>query len=83
MYADELDRAAHLMEIANETAVDDVRRRAAPKQIRNADGTWPDPDCLRCGEPIGSKRLEVTGSNMCVDCANRTERLGKQYAAKS
>jgi DnaK suppressor protein len=32
-------------------------------------------DCLRCGEPIDSKRLEFDPSVvLCIDCANNAER---------
>lgn len=79
---DPLDFAAELSEREREHNTAEVRRKAGPKQVRNADGSWPQEDCEDCGDPIGHQRLEATGSNICIGCATERELRGKQYAKR-
>ncbi len=72
--ADNNDHASALTELANETAILQARAKAKPKQVKNKDGTWPTLECVECGENIGLKRLEITGSDLCIDCAELLER---------
>lgn len=78
-YADEIDRANHLAEIANESAVADARRVAGPEQEQNADGTWPTLECVECGEPIELGRLQL-GRVRCFECQNEIEKRKRRYA---
>jgi RNA polymerase-binding transcription factor DksA len=53
------------------------RHAAKPKQVRNPDGTWPDPECVSCGNDIGEARLQATGSDLCIFCATAEEKRRK------
>lgn len=75
-YADELDRAAHLTDVANQSGVSAVRARLKPEQIKNKDGTWPITECVICDTPIPAGRLEATGSTHCTYCQDKKERRG-------
>lgn len=59
----------------------EIRRKVAPKQVKVKKGNkwvWPKPDCQDCGDPIGEERLEATGSDICIDCAEARERSQKR-----
>lgn len=77
---DPLDFGTHIAEVEREDNVRAIQRRAAPKQVKNADGTWPEMECVMCGNEIGLKRIEATGANTCIPCQELIERKGKQYA---
>lgn len=76
MHADPLDVATMVSEIATQDALDRTRRLAAPEQVQNADGTWPTTDCVDCGEPIETPRLEL-GKLRCITCQIALERKQK------
>lgn len=74
-FADDIDRANHLAEMATNDAVDAVRRRAAAEQ---------DPDnlsieCQDCGEDIEPARLQMLRCR-CFKCQTNKELREKQYA---
>ena len=52
--------------------IEAVRRLARPEQVQNADGSWPNEDCLDCGDELGA-RLKL-GKVRCVTCQGRRER---------
>lgn len=74
------DFASKLSETEREHNAAEVRRKAQPKQVCNPDGTWPAPDCVECGLPIGVKRLEAIGADTCIDCASAKERDDRFFA---
>lgn len=78
MFADPLDQAAHLADMANEEAVAETRRRAAPEQVRNADGSWERTECFDCGEDIEPARLDL-GKIRCFACQDALEKRSKQF----
>lgn len=71
--ADDLDRAAQLSYKINEAYIESVRQRNKPEQTKDADGTWPHPDCVECDEPLPPLRLQM-GRLRCVFCQTRLER---------
>ena len=77
-HTDPLDAGAELTQRLNEDATAIVCAEAAPKIVRNADGTWPYTDCVECDEPIGEPRLDL-GYNTCIECAKRLESKRKQF----
>lgn len=86
-YLDELEKETDPLDVASNRALAEThlrvqaqRAKVAPKQVKNPDGTWPDPDCIECGNPIGLERLEATGSNLCVECARAKELKEKNHA---
>ena len=76
---DPIDIGSHNAEVARQRAEFEQRAKAAPKQVRNEDGTWPTTECEDCGEPIGDTRLAM-GYVTCIDCARINEHKEKQYA---
>jgi RNA polymerase-binding transcription factor DksA len=72
--SDELDRAASVAQVFNDERVSEARLKVKPKQIKHEDGTWPQPDCVSCGEPIDPRRLEAVGAIRCTECESRAER---------
>lgn len=78
-HSDPADQASDLEADFKNANVRAVQDKVKPKQYKRADGSWPDPDCVDCGAPIGDGRLEATGSDICIDCANRKEKKGKFY----
>lgn len=77
-YADDLDRAARITDLANQEAIAARRRQAAPEQVKNSDGTWPTAECEDCDEPIPEGRLEL-GKIRCITCQSIKERKEKGY----
>ncbi|MBK6403299.1 MAG: TraR/DksA C4-type zinc finger protein [Rhodocyclaceae bacterium] len=77
-FADDIDRAAFLTEVANESAVANARMKARPEQVRNADGTWPTTECVECGELIEEARLDM-GKVRCFECQSTLEKRGRQH----
>lgn len=71
--ADELDRAAHITEMANQASVDAIRWAARPEQVQNEDGSWPVTECVECDEPIPVGRL-AHGKIRCVPCQEFREK---------
>lgn len=71
--ADDLDQAAELTQRMNDSAVARVQKLARPEQVRNADGTWPHPDCDDCGGEIIEGRL-LMGKIRCIACQIALER---------
>ena len=80
--ADVISVANYVAEIDITSRVEAQRLKVKPKQVRNEDGTWPDPYCVKCGEEIGEGRLNATGSDTCIGCAEFEERKGKHYARR-
>lgn len=77
-YADDLDRAARTTNIANQEAIAARRRKAAPEQVMNKDGTWPTTDCEDCGNPIPEGRLAL-GRVRCILCQTAKEKKENGY----
>jgi RNA polymerase-binding transcription factor DksA len=71
--ADDLDRAAELTMQLQEAAIAESIRAAAPQQVQLQDGSWPNPDCVDCEEPIPAARLAL-GRIRCVHCQGLLER---------
>lgn len=76
---DPLDIGSHNAEVARQRAEAEQRLKAAPKQVRNPDGSWPTTECEECGEPIEGGRLDL-GFTTCIECARLQERKDKLYA---
>lgn len=70
--ADDLDNAAVLTQQLNDAYVASVRRKAAPEQAQNLDGSWPVTEC-ECGEDIPLGRIAL-GKIRCIDCQQALER---------
>jgi hypothetical protein len=75
--ADNLDRAADLTRARTDTQIAAVRSLAAPEQIQNSDGTWPETECVVCGVDLG-KRAEL-GKIRCVHCQGQIEARGARW----
>lgn len=77
------DYATKLAEAEREHNMRETQRKVIPKQVKGKGGKWPEPDCIDCGVPIDKKRLEATGSNLCIECATLAEkkqqRFGRAY----
>ena len=71
--ADDLDQAAELTQMMNDSAIAQVQKLAKPEQVQNADGTWPKPDCDDCGGEMVPGRLKL-GKIRCVHCQGALER---------
>jgi RNA polymerase-binding transcription factor DksA len=80
-FSDEMDRAAHITDMANEEAVQEQRRKAAPEQVQNEDGSWPTTECLDCDESIEQGRLAM-GKVRCFACQCSLEQRRKLYARR-
>lgn len=70
---DEIDRANDLAARYTDAYIERVRRRNKPEQVQNPDGTWPEPDCVDCGDAIPLARLNL-GKIRCVYCQAALER---------
>lgn len=79
---DVIDIGSQLAETQRAASEAEQRQKAAPKQVKNLDGTWPTEDCDECGEPIGYARLEAIGAITCIHCETRKEKEGKQYGSR-
>lgn len=79
---DVVDQGSHLAETERASLEAAHRRRAAPRQVKNADGTWPITKCEECGDAIGAKRLEAVGAVTCIHCASRMETERKRYGKR-
>lgn len=77
-FADELDQATQRAEDERQSKVEEVRRKAQPEQEQNLDGSWPEPECRSCGDPIEPGRLNL-GFVRCIDCATKLERRVRGY----
>lgn len=74
-YADPLDRASDLAMVATADAIRTIQLRNVQKQKPGADGLYPSPDCLECGDEIPLGRLQIASNNiLCVICATAAER---------
>lgn len=76
--AEDLDRAADLTRELDRKAVEEVRNATKPQQVQCIDGSWPNPDCIDCADPIVVERLRM-GRIRCFDCQDRLERRGKRW----
>lgn len=76
--ADDLDRAADLTRKLEEAALVEVRRAAAPQQVQNSDGTWPNPYCSECEAELSTFRLSL-GRIRCVECQEALEKGRRTY----
>lgn len=77
-YSDPLDRASELELISTADAIRRVQLRNVQKQVPRADGSYPDPDCIKCENPIPLGRLQVaTNNTLCIICATAAERWNK------
>lgn len=76
-HPDEIDRANELAARYTEAQIDEVRRRNKPEQVQRKDGSWPEPDCVECGDPIPPLRLSL-GKIRCTCCQTALERSTKR-----
>ncbi len=74
---DEIDRANDLAARYTENYIDEVRRRNKPEQVQRPDGSWPEPDCVECGDAIPTARLSL-GKIRCIFCQEALERSAKR-----
>jgi phage/conjugal plasmid C-4 type zinc finger TraR family protein len=70
---DVLDRASNLTQETTDNAIAEQRRKAAPQQVQNPDGSWPVTECLDCDLAIPEGRLKM-GRIRCVECQSAVER---------
>lgn len=74
-HPDPIDRASDLELATTENAIRVVQARNVQKQNPGADGEYPEPDCIECGNEIGIGRLRVAANNvMCLFCASIAEK---------
>lgn len=75
-FTDPLDAASHLADLHNQASVEKARAKAAPDQVKNADGTWPITHCIEpdCDEELGPVRL-LMGSVRCMPCQAHKEKM--------
>lgn len=67
-----IEQAEAVADAAREAALSNVRKALRPEQVQNADGTWPQPECVDCGEDIPLGRLSL-GKIRCIFCQNVKE----------
>lgn len=72
-HTDVLDAASELTARMNDSYVELARRKSAPEQVQNPDGTWPVTECEECGVDIPPARLAM-GRVRCVDCQGAKEK---------
>lgn len=77
--ADPIDRAWHSQSLIEQGQIAKQQAKAAPLQVRRPDGTWPQPECVSCGEDIDERRLEAVGAITCTHCAELKEREDKRH----
>lgn len=75
-FSDTLDQAQQINEKHMEASIEAARSLNKPEQVQNPDGTWPEPDCIDCGEEIPEPRLKL-GRVRCVECQEVLERKRK------
>lgn len=78
--ADIISVANYVADVDIQNRIEAQRLKVKPKQVKDENGNWPDPDCVKCGGEIGEGRLEATGSDTCIACAELEERKGRNYA---
>ncbi len=71
--ADLLDAAANLTLASTATQVAHLSHLAAPEQIQNEDGSWPETECVDCGCDIEEGRLNL-GKVRCLRCQETLEK---------
>lgn len=71
--ADFLDQAGEATQMLIEAQEREVRRRNAPEQVQNEDGSWPHECCVLCGDDLPEARLAL-GRVRCVVCQDKLER---------
>ena len=72
-HADPFDTAAEQELAGRENSIRAVREKNKPAQVRDENGEWETEECITCGQDIGEKRLEATGSKLCIFCATKAE----------
>lgn len=75
--ADVSDRASAIANLQNSEALKEARSKIKPEQVQNEDGTWPEPDCVDCGEPNSEVRLKM-GRMRCFECQTILEKKLKR-----
>lgn len=75
---DDIDRANVLAQMFTDASVAVAMLRCKPEQVVGADGEYPTPDCVDCGEPIIAARLQM-GKVRCIDCQTRLEFLRRLH----
>ena len=80
-FSDPIDQGKHLADLHNANSVAEHRRRAAPQQVQNKDGTWPVTQCDACNEPIERPRIEA-GRIRCYDCQLAKEEEDATHAKR-
>ena len=70
--ADILDQASNVTLASTANQIAHLSYLAAPEQIQNEDGTWPETECVDCGEEIEVGRLELAKVR-CFRCQQSLE----------
>ena len=70
--ADILDQASNVTLASTANQIAHLSYLAAPEQERNADGSWPETECVDCGEEIEVGRLELAKVR-CFRCQQSLE----------
>lgn len=72
-FSDDIDKANELAQRMNDHSVALARSKAAPEQVRSADGTWPVTECSDCGIDIEPGRIAL-GKVRCLTCQEVLEK---------
>ena len=76
---DPLDVAQELTEALARAAEEEVRLKARPEQVKDAQGNWHTTSCVDCEEDIESGRLNL-GKVRCFSCQDLLEKQRRAYA---
>ena len=71
--ADILDQASNVTLASTANQIAHLSFLAAPEQVQNEDGTWPETECLDCGCDIEEGRLNL-GKVRCLRCQETLEK---------
>lgn len=75
-HTDPVDLASELEMAHTAHSLRQTQLANRPEQVKNEDGTWPEPDCVDCGEEIPKARLEL-GKVRCIHCQEFLEKRNK------
>ena len=71
--ADILDQASNVTLASTANQIAHLSYLAAPEQVQNEDGTWPETECIDCGCGIEEGRLNL-GKVRCLRCQETLEK---------
>lgn len=74
---DEVDRANELAEMETANSLYLARKKAAPEREPDANGNYPDMECVDCGGEIAAGRLRL-GKVRCIGCQTELERRARR-----